>query len=143
MTGGGGGGGAGMRENRSRQDALQPVMIKQLLDASHKGPDDQYEVNGVSLQQVTLVARLSAVNMQVTMMAMKLDDGSGEMECVHMLPPDEDQSSREYALQKRQLLRDGAWARVSGASPRLAATARSRHIAPRRRRPQRDHIPPS
>ena len=114
MTNNAGGGGGSQRQDHRRQDAVQPCTIKQVLEAKHDSPDDQFAVNGIALQQVTLVARLSNVNVQVTMMNMSLDDGSGIIECVHMLPADED-STREYAMQKRQLLRDGAWARVVGA----------------------------
>lgn len=132
----GGSAGANMRSDSGRQDAVQPVTIKQLHDAKHDSPDDQYIVNGVSLQQVTLVARLSSVNMQVTMMSMQLDDGTGIMECVHMLPPDEDATSKEYALQKRQLLRDGAWARVVG---RVVEVSGSRQVEAYRLRAVDDH----
>lgn len=110
-----GAGAGGFRDAaRTRTEALQPATVKQLLEATQSGPSDEYSVNGVGLQQVTLVARLSRVNVQVTMMSMTLDDGTGTLECVHMLPPDEDAAGKEYALQRRQLLRDGAWARIAG-----------------------------
>lgn len=110
MAGGSGGG----NDNRARRDALQPATIKQLLEAS--GGDDQLTVNGVGLQQVTVVARLYDVVTQVTMMSMRLDDGSGTIDVVMLLPPDEanNASARDVALARRQRLRDGAWARIVG-----------------------------
>jgi len=123
-TGGGSGGGAGyggggagygsqggsQGENRSRQDALQPCTVKQVLEAA--GPDDNLTINNVSLQQVTVVALLSNVETQVTMMTMTLDDGSGKINCVHMLPPDE--SANDAASFRRNSLRDGTWVRLVG-----------------------------
>eukprot|EP00171_Calliarthron_tuberculosum_P001253 IDg1253t1 len=110
MAGGSGGG----RDNRARQDAVQPATLKQLLEAT--GPDDQLELNGVGLQQVTVVARLVDVVTNVTMMTMRLDDGTGTLECVHLLPADEDHnaSARDAALARRQRLHEGAWVRVVG-----------------------------
>lgn len=123
MAGGSGDGGG--RDNRARQDALQPATVKQLLEA--QGPDDQPTLNGVGLQQVTIVARLTEVVTQVTMMTMRVDDGTGTMECVLLLPPDDEHNlaARDAALARRQRLRDGAWARIVG---RVVAASGRRQI---------------
>jgi len=84
--------------------------VKQVLEAA--GPDDNLTINNVSLQQVTVVALLSNVETQVTMMTMTLDDGSGKINCVHMLPPDE--SANDAASFRRNSLRDGTWVRLVG-----------------------------
>lgn len=120
MTGGGGGGGGaygaggGGGDTRAGRDFVQAATIKQVLEAAHEEADDKFGVNGVVLQQVTLVARIVRVEVQVTMISMRLDDGTGEIDCSHVLAADEDMGAREYAVERRQRIKEGAWVRVVG-----------------------------
>ena len=107
--------------------------MKQILEA--RGPDNELTVNGVALQQVTLVGQLSQVDTQVTVMKMRLDDGSGAIECSHMLPPDED-ANPDAGMHRRQLLRDGTWARVVG---RVMVAGGARQLEAFMLRPLADH----
>jgi replication factor A2 len=105
--GGGGGGGDG---GRQRSDTLQPVTIKQLLDASHDAPDDKYTVNGEELGMVTFIGRILSCDVQVTMITLRLDDCSGGANVVYMIDPEQ----TEYALTKRQHIKEHAWVRIIG-----------------------------
>lgn len=97
--------------------------MAQILAA--EGPDEQLTINGVALQQVSVVGQLREVDVQVTMMSMRVDDGSGMIECVHLLPPDEDAARSDTAQARRAMLQNGAWARIVG---RITNTGGQRQI---------------
>lgn len=108
--GGDGGGGGG--EARSRSDSLQPVTVKQLLEAGHDGPDDKFTVNGEMLHLVTFVGRIMWCDMQITMIEMKVDDCTGMISCV--FTTDVDEADGDGAMNKREYIREHKWVRIVG-----------------------------
>jgi replication factor A2 len=106
----GGGGGRGGGETKQRNDSLQPVTLKQLKTAAHDAPDDKYMINGETLGLVTFIGRIMACEVQVTMITLKIDDCTGQVDVVYMIDPED----TEYAKQKREHIKELAWVRVVG-----------------------------
>jgi replication factor A2 len=109
MSGFGGGYNAG-GEGKMRNDTLQPVTIKQLNTAAHDAPDDKYVINGHTLGLVTFLGRIMTCELQVTMITLKMDDCTGQVNVVYMIDPEDN----EYSLQKREHVKELAWVRVVG-----------------------------
>lgn len=110
---GAGGGGGGGRGNTA--ETIMPVTLKQIQDAgTEPGGSDKLVINGATAEQVTCVARIVQSDTQMTMIAFTLDDCTGRMEGSHVLPADEASGAHEFAVQKRERLKEGAWVRIVG-----------------------------
>lgn len=106
-TQGGGGGG-------TTAETITPVTFKQIKDADFDTGSEKLTINGAVAEQITVVARIIKADVQMTMIAFTLDDCTGRMEGSHMLPADEAAGSHEFAVQKRERLKEGAWTRLVG-----------------------------
>lgn len=117
MYGGGGGGGGGSQGrfgdggSGRHKDSVLSVSVRQVLAAEHNNPDDKFLVNGKEVAQVTLVARILFMESQVTVMSMKIDDGTGVIDVSHIVDPD---AGDEMAAERRSRCSNFTWVRLVG-----------------------------
>lgn len=104
---GGGGGGRG-----NYNETIMPLTIKQIQDAEMEPGGDKLIVNNASIEQITIVARIVQADFETTMIALTFDDCTGTIQGSHMLPVDDGTGGHEFAVQKRQQLKQGVWTRI-------------------------------
>lgn len=109
-----GGFGAGGGGGKQIPETITPVTIKQIHEAGTEPGGDKLQVNGASIEQITCVARITQAKVEITMIAFNMDDCTGIIEGSHILPADEASGGHEFAVQKRERLKEGAWVRVVG-----------------------------
>jgi replication factor A2 len=97
------------KKNNNNQ-TLRAVTVKQLVDGLANTPDDQFRVDGVDLDNVTLVGRLVSMVEQATNLTLMLDDGTGQVELKYWIDNDE----AELLQQRKAECRVGVYVRVHG-----------------------------
>lgn len=94
----------------SNNQTLRAVTVKQLVDGTANTPDDQYKVDGVDLDNVTLVGKILSVQEQATNLTIVLDDGTGRVELKYWIDSDE----TEQLAQRKAQWKEGVYVRVHG-----------------------------
>ncbi|KAK9810493.1 hypothetical protein WJX72_011667 [[Myrmecia] bisecta] len=94
----------------SQSQTLRAVTVKQLLEGTNNTGDDQYKVDGVELQNITLVGKLVDVKQFETNLTYILDDGTGKVEIKFWLDNDEG----DQVQQRLQQYRVGMYVRAHG-----------------------------
>jgi replication factor A2 len=108
---GGGGAAASPKEKKyGNNQTLRAVTVKQLYDNTANTPDDQYRVDGVDLDNITLVGKIASVQEQSTNLTLMLDDGTGRVELKYWIDNDE----AELLAQRKAEWKEGVYVRVHG-----------------------------
>jgi replication factor A2 len=117
------------------KDTLRPVTIKQLLEAHHRQPDDEFFIiDGSETTQVTFVGQVRNISTQTTNVTYKLDDGTGIIEVKVWIDAEAFNDPTDPSHQKPQPVEQG-YARVWG---RLKEFSNKRHVGANVIRPIQD-----
>ncbi|KAF1816779.1 replication protein A, subunit RPA32 [Eremomyces bilateralis CBS 781.70] len=93
------------------KDTLRPVTIKQILDAKSLG-DDQFEIDGAAIGQVTFVAQIRNISTQATNVTYKVEDGTGGLDVKYWLDTEKQEMDAEG--KKSSALVENGYCRVFG-----------------------------
>lgn len=89
----GGGGTPGANDKKSSNNALRPVQISQILNASQPHPDADFKIDDVEIGALTFVGRVVNVSSAATNTTYKIDDGTGTIEVKQWVDADRAQES--------------------------------------------------
>lgn len=87
------------------------MTIKQILDAKPLG-DDQFEIDGAAIGQITFVAQIRSVSTQATNVTYKVEDGTGSLEVKYWL--DSEKQEMDAEGKRAEALTENAYCRVFG-----------------------------
>eukprot|EP00249_Psilotum_nudum_P036570 c8027_g1_i1 orf=121-1023(+) len=97
------------RRSGSQHTGLLPLTVKQMSSATQKPADDTFYVDGVDVNNVTLVGMVFEKEEKVTDVSFSLDDGTGRIEVKRWIDGQDTHESMEMSS-----IRNGAYVRVHG-----------------------------
>mmetsp|Transcript_9496 Transcript_9496/g.28555 ORF Transcript_9496/g.28555 Transcript_9496/m.28555 type:complete len:283 (-) Transcript_9496:1004-1852(-) len=114
--------------NSSNNQTLRAVTVQQLVKGTAHTTDDQYEIDGAPLHNITMVGELVSVNTFSMNVDMVLFDGTGTVKVQHWLSSDGDGTMEEQP----STWQVGAWVRIYGSLRRIEdeVSIVSYHIRP-------------
>ncbi|KAF8072483.1 RPA2A [Scenedesmus sp. PABB004] len=106
----GGGAGSGGRSRGSSAVTLRTLTIRQLVKAVANTDDDVFKVDGVELNNVTVLGKIVGVKDSNMNLTLTISDGTGTMELDHWISDDSDVT----AANKKAEWRAGVYVRAFG-----------------------------
>lgn len=97
------------RRSGSQNTGLLPLTVKQISQAVQKPSDDNFYVDGVDVNNVTLVGMVFNKDEKVTDVSFVLDDGTGRIEVKRWIDGQDTHESMEM-----NAIQNGAYVRVHG-----------------------------
>ncbi|GAA5890391.1 hypothetical protein JCM6882_008820 [Rhodosporidiobolus microsporus] len=90
---------------RSGTQALRPVTIHQLLNATQAFAEAEFYIDGAEVKDVTLVACIRNVTVTATQVTLLVEDGTGQMDARSWLDPNADESGQKEEWQVNTYVR--------------------------------------
>ncbi|CAM8966429.1 unnamed protein product [Rhodiola kirilowii] len=95
-------------KSRDGSPGLVPVTVKQLSEASESGSEKSvFAINGVDINNVTLVGVFQNKSMRNTDVSFSLEDGTGQVDCKRWM-------NDPYETKEMEVIDDGMYVRVVG-----------------------------
>ncbi|CAM8966432.1 unnamed protein product [Rhodiola kirilowii] len=96
------------KQSRDGSPGLVPVTVKQLSEASESGSEKSvFAINGVDINNVTLVGVFQNKSMRNTDVSFSLEDGTGQVDCKRWM-------NDPYETKEMEVIDDGMYVRVVG-----------------------------